>query len=80
EQIEHTEELRRQLQREKDILVDDLDNEKALNSKLTKSNQKLTNDITDLNVELERYNTVIQNVDKTKRSFEKRIQDEKKIQ
>ncbi|CAF5130556.1 unnamed protein product, partial [Rotaria socialis] len=42
--------------------------------------QKLTNDITDLNVELERYNTMIQNVDKTKRSFEKRIQDEKKIQ
>ncbi|CAF5104577.1 unnamed protein product, partial [Rotaria socialis] len=42
--------------------------------------QKLTNDITDLNVELERYNTMIQNVDKTKRSFEKRIQDEKKVQ
>ncbi|CAF4624137.1 unnamed protein product [Rotaria socialis] len=80
EQIEHTEELRRQFQREKDALVDDLDNEKILNLKLTKSNQKLTNDITDLNVELERYNTMIQNVDKTKRSFEKRIQDEKKIQ
>ncbi|CAF1027431.1 unnamed protein product [Rotaria sordida] len=80
EQIEYTEELRRQLQREKDTIVKELDNEKLLNSKLTKSNQKLTNDITDLNVELERYSTIVQNVEKTKRTYEKRVQDEKKLQ
>ncbi|CAF4997052.1 unnamed protein product, partial [Rotaria sp. Silwood1] len=80
EQIEHMEELRRQLQREKDAILKELDNEKLINSKLTKSNQKLTNDITDLNVELERYGTIVQNVEKMKRTYEKRIQDEKKLQ
>ncbi|CAF2959807.1 unnamed protein product [Rotaria sp. Silwood2] len=80
EQTEYMEELRRQLQREKDAILKELDNEKLINSKLTKSNQKLTNDITDLNVELERYGTIVQNVEKIKRTYEKRIQDEKKLQ
>jgi myosin protein heavy chain len=78
--VEQMEELRRQLQREKEALIKQLDDEKLLNTKITKSNQKLANDIADVTVELERYRTIVQNVEKQQRSFDKRIQDEKILQ
>ena len=78
--IEQVEELRRQLQREKEGLLQEIDDQKSLISKLSKSNQKLTNDVTDLNVELERYRTMVQNVDKQQRIYEKKLQDEKLLQ
>jgi myosin protein heavy chain len=78
--VEQIEEIRRQLQREKDALLQELDSSKSLNSKISKSNQKLTNDIADLNVELERYRSIVQNVEKQQRIFEKRMQEEKNLQ
>ncbi|CAF0782742.1 unnamed protein product [Adineta ricciae] len=78
--VEQLEELRRQLQREKEALLQELESEKSVNSKFAKSNQKLTNDVADLSVELERYRAIAQNVEKQQRNFEKRIQDEKNIQ
>ena len=78
--IEQMEELRRQFQREKDTILKQLDDEKLLNTKLTKSNQKFSNDIADITVELDRYRTIVQNVEKQQRSFDKRIQDEKNLQ
>jgi len=78
--VEQIEELRLKLQREKESLLEELDNGKLINSKLAKSNQKLTNDITDLNVELERYRTIVQNVEKQQRTYDKKIQDEKNLQ
>ena len=80
EQVEHMKELCRQLEREKDALLQELDNEKLINSKLSKSNKKLTNDITDLNVELQHYGSAVQDVEKIKRTHDKQIQDEKKKQ
>jgi myosin protein heavy chain len=78
--VEQMEELRRQFQREKETMLKQLDEEKLLNTKLTKSNQKFSNDIADVTVELERYRTIVQNVEKQQRSFDKRIQDEKILQ
>ncbi|CAF4729492.1 unnamed protein product [Rotaria sp. Silwood1] len=78
--VEQMEELRRQLQRDKETILKQLDDEKLLNTKLTKSNQKFSNDIADITVELERYRTIVQNVEKQQRSFDKRIQDEKILQ
>ncbi|CAF3703620.1 unnamed protein product [Adineta steineri] len=78
--VEQVEELRRQIQREKDTILEELENEKLTNIKFSKSNQKLTNDIADLNVELERYRTIAQNVEKQQRTFEKKMQDEKILQ
>ncbi|CAF1035648.1 unnamed protein product [Rotaria sordida] len=78
--VEQMEELRRQLQRDKETILKQFDDEKLLNTKLTKSNQKFTNDIADITVELERYRTIVQNVEKQQRSFDKRIQDEKILQ
>jgi myosin protein heavy chain len=78
--VEQVEELRLRLQREKEALLEELDNAKLINSKLAKSNQKLTNDIADLNVELERYRTIVQNVEKQQRTYDKKIQDEKNLQ
>jgi myosin protein heavy chain len=78
--VEQMEEIRRQLQREKDAILKQLDEEKLINTKLTKSNQKFSNDIADVTVELERYRTIVQNVEKQQRSFDKRIQDEKILQ
>ncbi|CAF4635019.1 unnamed protein product [Rotaria sp. Silwood2] len=43
EQTEYMEELRRQLQREKDAILKELDNEKLINSKLTKSKRDVYN-------------------------------------
>ncbi|CAF3282352.1 unnamed protein product [Rotaria sp. Silwood2] len=78
--VEQMEELRRQLQREKETILKQLDDEKLINTKITKSNQKFSNDIADITVELERYRTIVQNVEKQQRSFDKRIQDEKILQ
>ncbi|CAM4789251.1 unnamed protein product [Rotaria magnacalcarata] len=78
--VEQMDELRRQFQREKETLLKQFDDEKLLNTKLTKSNQKFSNDIADITVELERYRTIVQNVEKQQRSFDKRIQDEKILQ
>jgi chromosome segregation ATPase len=78
--VDQMEELRLKLQREKEALLEELDNGKLINTKLVKSNQKLTNDIADLNVELERYRTMVQNVEKQQRVYDKKIQDEKNLQ
>ncbi|CAF0851620.1 unnamed protein product [Didymodactylos carnosus] len=78
--VEQMEELRRQLQREKEGLLKQVEDMQNVNIKLTKSNQKFSNDITDVTVELERYRTIVQNVEKQQRTFDKRIQDEKIIQ
>ncbi|CAF4906683.1 unnamed protein product, partial [Rotaria socialis] len=53
--VEQMDELRRQFQREKETLLKQCDDEKLMNTKLTKSNQKFSNDIADITVELERY-------------------------
>ncbi|CAF2533206.1 unnamed protein product [Rotaria sp. Silwood2] len=74
------EELRRQFQREKETILKQLDEEKLLNTKSTKSNQKFSNDISDVTVELERYRTIVQDVEKQQRSFDKqRDQNEREI-
>jgi myosin protein heavy chain len=78
--VEQIEELRRQLQREKEALLEEVDNGKAINSNLSKSNKKLTNDIADLSNELERYRTIVQNVEKQQRLYDKKVQDEKILQ
>ena len=74
------EELCRQFQREKEMILKQLDEEKLLNTKLIKSNQKFSNDTVDVTVELERYRTIVQNLEKQQRSFDKRIQNEKILQ
>ena len=43
-------ELRRQFQREKETILKQFDDEKLLNTKLTKSNQKFSNDIADVTI------------------------------
>ena len=78
--VEQMDEFRRVSQREKETLLEEVDNGKLVNSKLSKSNQKLTNDIADLNAELERYRPIVQNVEKLQRTYEKKIQDEKVLQ
>ena len=78
--IEQLEELKTKLQREKEALLGELENSKSINTKLAKSNQKLTNDINDLNNEIENYRTTVQNVEKQQRAHEKKLQEEKTIQ
>ncbi|CAF3983981.1 unnamed protein product, partial [Rotaria sp. Silwood1] len=64
----------------KETILKQFDDEKLLNTKLTKSNQKFSNDIVDITVELERYRAIVENVEKERRSFDKLIQDEKILQ
>ena len=78
--VEQMEELRLKLQREKEALLEELNNSKSVNTKLIKSNQKLTNDIADSNVELERYRVMVQNVERQRRTYEEKIREEKIIQ
>ena len=78
--IEQNEDLRRKFQNEKEDLLQQLDQEKGSHSKLAKINQKYLNDINDLSVELERCREIAQSVTKDKRTFERKIQEEKVVQ
>ena len=78
--LDQLDEVKRKFQHEKEELNRQIEEEKAINSKLIKANQKSTNDINDLTIELDRHRSIGQSSTKQQRIFEKKLQDEKILQ